>query len=375
MVTPQLMKYLLAPTFAATIFASAALAADPEPAAPGSIAGVEQRLMLPSDVAWKKFEESQRQPTNKPATRDEATTQAQSWLAGVQKSADAFVKEFPKDRRRWQARLIAARADLQSRRMLGQAEAPATGRAKLEEIINAPDATTPIKAEAAFMRVITYATEFRVKPESYITFHQAAADFAVKYPAHPLSTQLEELDLRSLSDDPTDEGAALLKKYLASTDGRTAEIARQIQAKRAKMSELRQKPVELQFTDTANKDVDLALLRGKVVLVVFWGSFSQQSITELADIVPTYEKLHPKGFEVLGISLDVDKEKMQEAVKKLGMTWPQYFDGGGWKNKISSKFLIDSVPTAWLIDKKGNLRATALRDDGLENAVQKLLAQ
>ena len=66
---------------------------------------------------------------------------------------------------------------------------------------------------------------------------------------------------------------------------------------------------------------------------------------------------------------------MQEAVKKLGMAWPQYFDGGGWKNKISSKFLIDAVPTMWLIDKKGNLRTTSLRSDGLESVVLKMLAQ
>ena len=57
------------------------------------------------------------------------------------------------------------------------------------------------------------------------------------------------------------------------------------------------------------------------------------------------------------------------------MAWPQYFDGGGWKNKISSKFLIDAVPTMWLIDKKGNLRTTSLRSDGLESVVLKMLAQ
>jgi peroxiredoxin len=369
------MRYLLTPAIAVTFFTSAALAADPEPSVPAALAGGEHPAMLPADVGWKKFEESQKQPTTKPASREEAITQVQSWLAGVQKAADTFAKEFPKDRRRWQAKLIAARADIQTRRITGQAQAPATTRARLEEIINAPDAATPNKAEAAFMRVITHATEFRTKPESYVAFHQGAAEFAAKYSAHPLSMQLEELDVRSLAEDPTEEGAALLKKYLASTDARTAGIAGQIHAKRTKMAELRQKPIELQFTDTTSKDVDLALLRGKVVLVFFWASSSQQSLAELASIVPTYEKLRPKGFEVVGISLDVDKEKMQEAVKKVGMTWPQYFDGGGWKNKVSSKFLIDSVPTAWLIDKKGNLRETAMRGEGLEAAVQKMLAQ
>ena len=66
---------------------------------------------------------------------------------------------------------------------------------------------------------------------------------------------------------------------------------------------------------------------------------------------------------------------MQEAIKKHGMEWAQYFDGEGWKNKISSGFGIDSIPAAWLIDKKGMLRETSLRGDALGQAVAKLLAE
>jgi alkyl hydroperoxide reductase subunit AhpC len=95
----------------------------------------------------------------------------------------------------------------------------------------------------------------------------------------------------------------------------------------------------------------------------------------MPNVVGAYKKFHDKGFEILGISLDQDKAAMEGALKKHDMTWTQYFDGEGWKNKISSAFGITSIPAAWLIDKKGMLRETGLRGDALAAGVEKLLAE
>ena len=57
------------------------------------------------------------------------------------------------------------------------------------------------------------------------------------------------------------------------------------------------------------------------------------------------------------------------------MTWTQYFDGLGWQNKISSSFGIESIPAAWLLDKKGMLRERELRGEELGKGVEKLLAE
>ena len=368
------MKHPILQTLFFLAATAAVLAAEPTPTSPPAPGG-EVSAANDADEAWKQVEASQKQPTTKPATRDEALAQAQTWFAGQRTACDSFVKAFPKDARRWQAKLLSLRAGLQERRLTGQAVSPVADRTKLEEIVNAADAPVPVKAEAAFLRAVSYVAEFKTKPESYIAFHAAAADFAAKYPAHPLVLQMAELDLRSLADDPTPQCAELLKKYAASTDAKVAEAAKKISAKRERMAELQSQPLELKFTSTINKDVDLAQLRGKVVLVDFWASWCGPCIAEMPDVVATYQKLHPKGFEIIGISLDQDKDKMQEAMKKFGMEWAQYFDGGGWKNKISSGFLIDSIPATWLIDKKGNLRQTGLRGAALEAAVLKLLAE
>src|ERR1700749_3482326 len=96
---------------------------------------------------------------------------------------------------------------------------------------------------------------------------------------------------------------------------------------------------------------------------------------EMPNVVSTYGKLHDKGFEIVGISLDQDKGAMEEAMKKQNMTWQQYFDGGGWDNKIAKSFGIQSIPAAWLLDKKGMLREQGLRGEALAAAVEKLLAE
>ena len=346
-------------------------AADAPPAAPAA----DFSAFKTADEFWAHFESLQKQPTEKPTSREAATAQAQTWFGAQQKAGEAFAKAYPADARRWQARLLALRAAGQLRRIAGQPTVMEEERTRLDEIINAKDATMTVKSEAAFLRAMTLSAEFRTRPASYLAFHEAAADFAAKYADSPLAAKMQELDIRVLTEDPTPQADGLLQKYAASTDAKLAATAKDIMARRQQIAELKSKPVELAFTATNGKDVDLALMRGKVVLVEFWATASAPSVAELQSVAATYQELHPKGFEVVGISLDEDKDKMQEAVKKLGLTWPQYFDGAGLKNKIASKYGIENVPASWLIDKKGMLRERGIGGPAVAPAVAKLLAE
>jgi len=120
--------------------------------------------------------------------------------------------------------------------------------------------------------------------------------------------------------------------------------------------------------------VDLATLKGKVVMVDFWATWCGPCVGEVPNVKAAYKRLHANGFEIVGISLDSEKDKLENFVKENDMAWPQYFDGQGWTNKISMRYGINSIPAMWLVDKQGKLRDMNGRD-GLEEKVQKLLAE
>ena len=83
----------------------------------------------------------------------------------------------------------------------------------------------------------------------------------------------------------------------------------------------------MQFMAVDGREVDLAELRGKVVLVDFWGTHCGPCVEELPRVKAAFEKFHAQGFEVIGISCDTDRKELEKYVKQHGISWPQYFDG------------------------------------------------
>jgi thiol-disulfide isomerase/thioredoxin len=134
------------------------------------------------------------------------------------------------------------------------------------------------------------------------------------------------------------------------------------------------KPVDIQFTATDGRKINLAEMKGKVILIDFWATWCGPCVAEIPNVVAAYEKLNPKGFEIVGISFDEDKDALASFVKKKKMPWAQFFDGAGWKNKFGQSFGINSIPSMWLIDKKGNLRDLEGRTE-LISKVEKMLAE
>ena len=133
-------------------------------------------------------------------------------------------------------------------------------------------------------------------------------------------------------------------------------------------------PLVLKFKAADGREVDLSKMKGKVVLVDFWATWCGACIQELANVKGAYDRLHDKGFEIVGISFDNKKEALDYVLKKDKLEWPQYFDSRGWENRIGEKLGIESIPTMWLIDRKGNLREMDARK-GWTDQVEKLLAE
>jgi thiol-disulfide isomerase/thioredoxin len=127
--------------------------------------------------------------------------------------------------------------------------------------------------------------------------------------------------------------------------------------------------------DLAGQPLSLASRKGKVVLVDFWATWCGPCRMELPNVLEVYGKYHAAGFEIIGISLDDDRARLESFIKDKNMTWPQYFDGLKWKNKLAGKYGVNGIPATFLIDGEGKLIGKNLQDEELAKAVAAAVAK
>ena len=113
--------------------------------------------------------------------------------------------------------------------------------------------------------------------------------------------------------------------------------------------------------------------KNKYTLIDFWASWCGPCRAEMPTVVKAYTDYHDKGFEVVGVSLDNDKEAWLQAIELLRMPWPQMSDLRGWDCEGAQLYNVRSIPSNVLIDQQGNIIAKDLRGEDLLNKMAELL--
>ncbi len=128
------------------------------------------------------------------------------------------------------------------------------------------------------------------------------------------------------------------------------------------------------FTQATPEGEELALseLRGKVVLIDFWASWCGPCRKENPNVVRMYNKYKEKGFEILGVSLDNNRERWLGAIEKDNLTWQHVSDLKGWSNEVAQQYQVSSIPQTFLLDAEGKIIARNLRGPSLERKLEEL---
>lgn len=184
--------------------------------------------------------------------------------------------------------------------------------------------------------------------------------------------QAYEILLSAARSGSMERGRAIAEEIVNSTTA-PASVREQAESLLRRFNRVG-KPLEMKFQATNGRQIDLQKMRGKVVVIDFWATWCGPCVAQLPELKEFYERYKDRGVELLGISFDSDLFAFETFLREKAVSWPQHLDSGGWHSRFAEEYGIHSVPTVWLVDKKGILRDLNGGED-LEKKVMSLLVE
>lgn len=146
--------------------------------------------------------------------------------------------------------------------------------------------------------------------------------------------------------------------------------------KRARLKKLEKSPEQppaLAVDNWHNSEaLKLKELKGKVVVLDFWATWSGPSERAIPKHNALYEKYGEQGLVIIGICSTLGGEAIEKAIEAHGIKYPVCVD---IENKTNTAYAPNGYPDYYLIDKHGNLRIADCVNSKLEDAVKALLSE
>lgn len=142
--------------------------------------------------------------------------------------------------------------------------------------------------------------------------------------------------------------------------------------------EVGKKAPEITMSKADGTSFSLSSLKGKLVLVDFWATWCAPCVGEQPELKKLYEtyseQVKANKFEILGVSLDKNKDSWQKAIDRFSINWIQISDLKFWKSPVAKAYEIDELPFNVIIDGEGVIIAKNLHEKELEEFLKKSLS-
>ncbi len=123
--------------------------------------------------------------------------------------------------------------------------------------------------------------------------------------------------------------------------------------------------------DLSGKNIDLASLRGKVVLLNFWATWCAPCQQEMPMFSEWQREYGPQGFQVIGISMDDDADAARKLVKRLGVAYPVAMGDARLGERYGG---VLGLPLTFLIGRDGKVLTQFQGETDLKTMEVKLKA-
>lgn len=121
--------------------------------------------------------------------------------------------------------------------------------------------------------------------------------------------------------------------------------------------------------------LSLESLKGKVTIIDFWASWCRPCRIENPNLVRLYKRMHDKGLEIVGVSLDKSKVNWERAIEDDGLIWNHVSSLQYWKEPIAVLYGVRSIPEAFVLNEDGVIVAKNLRGAQLDAKIEELLGE
>jgi len=188
-----------------------------------------------------------------------------------------------------------------------------------------------------------------------------------------LALQLfQVLEFRGMSGILAQVGSDIAKQLATSEDERLRRLSTTLEGV-VRRAALVGNSLEISGVTLSGQPLDWASYQGKVVLVTFWATWCGPCRAEIPHLLENYRTYHDRGFDIVAISVDDNREDLVNFLTENSLPWTILFDKDAPGEKMAAKYGVFAIPQMILVGRDGKVVATGVRGHNLKTHLEKLI--